>query len=88
MSINYEIKKANKVKQLREKSTYNKKTVYSILDAGLVAHVAFNQDDGPVVVPMIYGRKGDTIFLHGARKARIIRLIEKKKQDNINNNNK
>ena len=84
MSINYEIKKANKVKQLREKSTYNKKTVYSILDAGLVAHVAFNQDDGPVVVPMIYGRKGDTIFLHGARKARIIRLLEKTNRASLN----
>ncbi|MFQ3334571.1 MAG: nitroimidazol reductase NimA-like FMN-containing flavoprotein [Woeseiaceae bacterium] len=84
MSINYEIKKANKVKQLREKSTYNKKTVYSILDTGLVAHVAFNQDDGPVVVPMIYGRKGDTIFLHGARKARIIRLLEKTNRASLN----
>ena len=84
MSINYEIKKANKVKQLREKSAYDKKTVYSILDAGLVAHVAFNQDDGPVVVPMIYGRKGDTIFLHGVRKARIIGLLEKTNRASLN----
>ncbi len=29
-----------------------------------------------MVVPMIYGREGDTIFLHGARKARVIRLLE------------
>ena len=57
MSTDYEIKKTNKVKQLKLKATYNKKIVHEILDAGLVAHVAFSQDDGPVVVPMIYGRK-------------------------------
>ncbi|MDE0743651.1 MAG: pyridoxamine 5'-phosphate oxidase family protein [Woeseiaceae bacterium] len=84
MSTDYEIKKTNKVKQLKLKATYNKKIVHEILDAGLVAYVAFSQDDGPVVVPMIYGRKNDTIFLHGARKARIIRLLEKTNRASLN----
>jgi len=39
--------------------------------------VAFVQGDAPVVVPMIYGRVDDTIYLHGARKARVIKLLEK-----------
>ena len=84
MPTDYEIKKTNKVKQLKLKATYNKKIVHEILDAGLVAYVAFSQDDGPVVVPMIYGRKNDTIFLHGARKARIIRLLEKTNRASLN----
>ena len=84
MPTEYEIKKTNKVKQLKLKATYNKKIVHKILDAGLVAYVAFSQDDGPVVVPMIYGRKNDTIFLHGARKARIIRLLEKTNRASLN----
>ena len=84
MSTDYEIKKTNKVKQLKLKATYNKKIVHEILDAGLVAYVAFSQDDGPVVVPMIYGRKNDNIFLHGARKARIIRLLEKTNRASLN----
>jgi len=42
----------------------------------MLAHVAFVQDGQPVVVPMLYGREDETIFLHGARKARIIRLLE------------
>jgi nitroimidazol reductase NimA-like FMN-containing flavoprotein (pyridoxamine 5'-phosphate oxidase superfamily) len=67
---------ANEVRQLRNKAAYDKDTVFSVLDAGLVAHVAFVQDLSPVVVPMIYGREGETIFLHGARKARVIRLLE------------
>ena len=46
------------------------------VDAGLLAHVAFVQDGDPVVVPMLYGRDGETLYLHGARKARVIRLLE------------
>ena len=77
MTDNYSITKTNKVRQLRENAAYDKESVYQVLDAGLVAHVAFVQDESPVVVPMIYGRVGDKIYLHGARKARVIRLLEK-----------
>ena len=77
MTERYSVDKTNKVRQLREKAAYDKKSVYEVLDAGLIAHVAFVQDDSPVVVPMIYGRVDDTIYLHGARKARVIRLLEK-----------
>lgn len=77
MSDNYDVSKRNKVRQLREYAAYDKATVHGVLDAALVAAVGFVQDDAPVVVPMIYGREGETLFLHGARKARIIRLLEK-----------
>lgn len=76
MSNEYDISKQNKVRQLREKAAYDRETVHGILDAGLLAHVAFVQDGEPVVVPMLYGRDGETVFLHGARKARVIRLLE------------
>jgi len=72
----YAVSKQNKVRQLREKASYDKKTVHGILDSALLAHVAFVEDGRPVVVPMLYGREGETLFLHGARKARVIRLLE------------
>lgn len=84
MPDSYQIKKENKVRQLREKAQYDRGTVFSILDAGIVAHVAFVQDGAPVVVPMIYGRDGDTVFLHGARKARVIRLLKQTERACIN----
>ena len=77
MKDNYGISSVNKVRQLRKKARYDRTTVHGILDAGLVAHVAFAQEGAPVVVPMIYGRAGETLFLHGARKARVIRLLER-----------
>jgi nitroimidazol reductase NimA-like FMN-containing flavoprotein (pyridoxamine 5'-phosphate oxidase superfamily) len=76
MSKNYEISKTNKVCQLREKAAYDKDTVHAILDSALVVSAGFVQDGQPVVVPMIFGREGETIYLHGARKARIIKLLE------------
>ena len=76
MSDKYGVSKQNKVRQLREKAAYDNETVHRVLDAGLVAHVAFVQDGEPIVVPMLYGRDGETLYLHGARKARVIRLLE------------
>lgn len=77
MSKTYPISPLNKVRQLKRKARYDEETVARILSAGLVAHAAFVQDGAPVVVPMIYGVEGDTVYLHGARKARVVRLLEK-----------
>jgi len=76
MTGSYSVDKKNKVRQLREKANYDTRAVHAVLDAGLVAAVGFVQDDAPIVVPMIYGREGETVYLHGARKARVIRLLE------------
>ena len=76
MSGRFAVEEANRVRQLRNKAAYDEETVHRILDAAIVAHVAFVQDDNPVVVPMIYGREGNTLYLHGARKARVIRMLE------------
>lgn len=76
MTDTYPISPRNKVRQLKEKARYEKDTVHQLLDSGLVAHVGFVQDGAPVVVPMIYGREDEIVYLHGARKARVIRLLE------------
>ena len=84
MATTYTVDKRNKVRQLREYADYDKAVVHAVLDAGLVAAVGFVQDGAPVVVPMIYGREGETIYLHGAHKARIIRLLEQTEQACVN----
>ena len=76
MTQEYSVTRKNKIRQLREKAAYDHDTVHGILDAAILAHVAFVEDGQPVVVPMLYGREAETIYLHGARKARIIRLLE------------
>ena len=76
MTSAYEVGRDNKARQLRAKADYDKAAVHAILDAALVAQVGFIQEGAPVVVPMIFGREEETLYLHGARKARIIRLLE------------
>ena len=71
----YAINEENKVRRLREKARYDQATVHAVLDAGLVAHVAFVQDGRPFVIPMIYGREGENLYLHGGSKARIMKLL-------------
>ena len=84
MLDSYPQSKTNKVRQLRENANYERQTVHRVLDAGRVAHVAFIQDSLPLVVPMIYGRDGEIVYLHGARKARVIRMLEATPQACLN----
>ena len=76
MSNEYPVAKDNRVRQLREKARYDRPSVHGVLDAALFASVGFVQDGHPLVVPMIYGREGERLYLHGARKARVIRMLE------------
>lgn len=84
MTDSYEVSAKNRVRQLRDNADYDRETVHGILDAGLVAAVGFIQDSRPVVVPMIYGRDGETLYLHGARKARVIRLLDETREACVN----
>lgn len=75
MSKSYPQTSRNRVRQIREKARYDLQSVHAVLDAAFVAQVGFVQDGLPVVIPMIYGRHGEQIYLHGARKARIVKLL-------------
>lgn len=71
----YEPTRRSRVRRVREYARYDAETVHAVLDAGLVAHVGFVQDGQPFVIPMLHAREGETLYLHGARKARITRLL-------------
>lgn len=72
----YELTARNRVRQVREAADYSRDAVHAILDRGLYASVAFCDAGRPAIVPMIYAREGETVYLHGARKARIVRMLE------------
>lgn len=84
MSKEYPVSRKNQVRQIREKAAYDTATVHRLLDAGLYASVAFVQDGTAVVVPMLYAREDECIYLHGARKARIIKMLEQNEQVTLN----
>jgi uncharacterized protein len=61
------------VRRLPERGSYDRAAAHAILDEGLVAHVGLAGDDGPVVIPMLYGRRGDRLLLHGSPASRLLR---------------
>ena len=46
---------------IEREGRYDEESVHAILDAGLVAQVAFVQEGRPVVVPMIWLRRQSTL---------------------------
>jgi hypothetical protein len=50
--------------------------VYAILDAAFLAHVGFVVDGQPFVIPTLFGRAGDKLYLHGSAASRMMRALE------------
>lgn len=55
-----------RIRRIPERQLTERAELYAILDAGLVAHVAFVRDGRPVVIPFLYARDGDSLLLHGS----------------------
>jgi nitroimidazol reductase NimA-like FMN-containing flavoprotein (pyridoxamine 5'-phosphate oxidase superfamily) len=55
-----------RVRRLGERGRYERSTIDSILDEGLVCHIGFAASGSPVVIPTAYARTGDLVYLHGA----------------------
>ena len=45
---------------------YDRAAVLEVLDAGLIAHVGVTTPDGPIVLPMAYGRSDEWLYVHGS----------------------
>jgi hypothetical protein len=65
-------KPLNKIVRNRQRADYEQDAVYEILDAGFLCHVGYIWEGTPIVIPTAYGRDGDTLYLHGAQKNRML----------------
>lgn len=61
------------VRRRHDRGVYDRQTVEGILDAGFLCHVAVVEDGAPRIVPMIYGRWGDRVVVHGALANQLLR---------------
>jgi nitroimidazol reductase NimA-like FMN-containing flavoprotein (pyridoxamine 5'-phosphate oxidase superfamily) len=52
---------------------YDRETIDSILDAGILCHVAYVLDGAPVVTPTLYWRHDDRVYWHGSSASRMLR---------------
>ncbi|MGV9456552.1 pyridoxamine 5'-phosphate oxidase family protein [Streptomyces sp. NPDC003635] len=60
-----------------ERASYDKELVHSILDEAYVCHLGFVRDGAPVVLPTLFGRVGDRLYVHGSTGSRPLRMTGK-----------
>lgn len=70
----FEVSPLNKVRR-SDRGIYDRAGIYALLDEALVAHVGFIDAGRPVVLPMVYGRLGDLLYIHGAKAARFAKTL-------------
>ncbi|MGW0783928.1 pyridoxamine 5'-phosphate oxidase family protein [Streptomyces sp. NPDC002913] len=57
----------------RERASYDKEMVHSILDEAYLCHLGFVRDGAPVVLPTLFGRVGERLYVHGSTGSRPLR---------------
>jgi nitroimidazol reductase NimA-like FMN-containing flavoprotein (pyridoxamine 5'-phosphate oxidase superfamily) len=59
-----------------ERAVYDREVAYRILDEGFLCHVGFVADGQPFVIPTSYGRKDDSLYIHGSAASRMLRNLK------------
>jgi uncharacterized protein len=72
---NYTPTSRTKVRRLPKRASYDKLAVHAILDQGFICHVGFAVESQPYVIPTVYARDGDTIYVHGSAVSRMLRTL-------------
>jgi uncharacterized protein len=65
----------NTVKRLPKRGYYDKETIFGILDDHFICHLGWEVDGQPYLIPTAYGRKGDTLYVHGSSKSRMLSAL-------------
>ncbi len=68
--------KRTKVKRVPVRGHYDARTIYSILDNHFLCHVGFVHEGHPVVIPTLYGRNKDRLYIHGATTSRMLKTLQ------------
>lgn len=64
-----------RVRRHPERGSYDREALHAVLDAGWMGHVGISQDGQPVVIPMLYARLGEHVYLHGAVASRLLKHL-------------
>ena len=73
----FPITPVNRVKRVPDRGRYDRKTVYQILDAALICHIAYVIDGQPYCTPTSFWREGDHLYWHGSSASRMLRTQAK-----------
>ena len=68
--------KRTELHRIPDRGSREWETINQILDAGFLAHVGFCVAGQPFVIPTLYGRDGEKLYLHGSAASRMLRELE------------
>lgn len=68
--------KRAQLRRVPDHGSYHPETIYRILGEGFLAHVAFWIEGQPFVIPTLYGREDQKLYLHGSAASRMLRELE------------
>jgi len=69
----FEVSEVNRLRRRYERGHHDKATVYAILDAAVICHIAYVIDGRPFCTPTGFWREGDHLYWHGSSASRAIR---------------
>ncbi|WP_255953910.1 pyridoxamine 5'-phosphate oxidase family protein [Streptomyces odontomachi] len=58
----------------RERASYDRALVHAILDEAYFCHLGFVREGAPVVLPTLFGRVGERLYVHGSTGSRPLRM--------------
>jgi nitroimidazol reductase NimA-like FMN-containing flavoprotein (pyridoxamine 5'-phosphate oxidase superfamily) len=64
-----------RLRRIPKRGVFDRETIYSIIDEGLICHVGFVVNGEPFVMPTGYARIGDQLIIHGSSASRMMRSI-------------
>jgi nitroimidazol reductase NimA-like FMN-containing flavoprotein (pyridoxamine 5'-phosphate oxidase superfamily) len=64
-----------KLRRLADRGAYDLETVKSVLDSQQVCHVAYVVDGEPRIIPTLYLRRDDHVYLHGNRQSALLKHL-------------
>lgn len=66
----------SRLRRAHERGLYDRETVYQVLDAMPLAHIGYQINGAPSVLPTLQWREGDHVYWHGSAASRAIRAME------------
>jgi hypothetical protein len=79
MADQFPVTDKTKITRLPKRGSYDKATVYSILDEALYCNLAFSIDQQPFQIPTGFVRIGDRLYIHGSVGSGYLRDLVAKK---------
>lgn len=72
-STHFPVTERNKLRRLHERGCHDRESVYAILDAAMLCHIAYIIDGQPYCTPTAFWREGDKLYWHGSSASRMLR---------------